>query len=105
MRPQGLKPALILGLYAALKRRSSTVVHAFVNLPATSEVVPFPSLLAIEFFDDLAARLNEVAEKVILVFRSEPRALKRRLILSDLRARVELVPFPNQPESGFFRDL
>jgi hypothetical protein len=30
--PQGLKPALIRGLYAALKRRSSTVLHAFVGV-------------------------------------------------------------------------
>jgi hypothetical protein len=28
-RPRGLKPALIWELYAALKRRSSTVLHAF----------------------------------------------------------------------------
>jgi hypothetical protein len=28
--PQGLKPAFIWGLYAALKRCSSTVLHAFV---------------------------------------------------------------------------
>jgi hypothetical protein len=34
MRPQGLKPAPILGLYAALKRRSSTVLPAFVALHA-----------------------------------------------------------------------
>jgi hypothetical protein len=34
---RGLKPALILGLYAALKRRSSTVVHAFVSFFTTSE--------------------------------------------------------------------
>jgi hypothetical protein len=31
MRPLGLKPALILEAYAALKRRSSTVLHAFVG--------------------------------------------------------------------------
>jgi len=31
MRPQRLKPALILGRYAALKRRSSTVLYAFVS--------------------------------------------------------------------------
>jgi hypothetical protein len=33
MRPLGLKPELILILYAALKRRSSTVLHAVVVLP------------------------------------------------------------------------
>ena len=32
--PQGLKPALILRAYAALKRRSSTVLHAFVSFSA-----------------------------------------------------------------------
>jgi hypothetical protein len=31
MRPRGLKPALVLGRYAALKRRSSTMLHGFVN--------------------------------------------------------------------------
>jgi hypothetical protein len=31
MRPRGLKPALVLGRYAALKRRSSTVLHGFVS--------------------------------------------------------------------------
>ena len=35
MRPQGLKPELILWVYAALKRRSSTVLQAFVSLLAT----------------------------------------------------------------------
>jgi len=30
MQAQGLKPALVLCPYAALKRRSSTVLHAFV---------------------------------------------------------------------------
>jgi hypothetical protein len=30
------------GLYAALKRRSSTVLHAFASFSATSQVVPFP---------------------------------------------------------------
>src|SRR3984957_16315864 len=32
IRPQGLKPTLVLGLYAALKRRSSTVPHIFTVL-------------------------------------------------------------------------
>jgi hypothetical protein len=53
MRPPGLKPVLILGVYAALKRRSSTVVlhafvglhafvvlHAFLSFSATCEAVP-----------------------------------------------------------------
>jgi hypothetical protein len=31
MRPRGLKPALGLRGYAALKRRSSTVQHGFVS--------------------------------------------------------------------------
>jgi len=39
----GAEAALILGLYAALKRRSSTVLHAFVGLSAASEVVPSQS--------------------------------------------------------------
>ena len=48
MRPQGLKPTLVLGLYAALKRRSSTVphiftvLHIFVSFSATFEFVLFP---------------------------------------------------------------
>jgi len=50
-------------------------------------------------------RRSEAAEKLILVFRSKPQALKRAPFLSDLTARVELVPFPNQHESGFFSDL
>jgi hypothetical protein len=37
MRPQGLKPALILRPYAALKRRSSTMPHAFVSFSAPSK--------------------------------------------------------------------
>jgi len=48
IRPQGLKPTLVLGLYAALKRRSSTVphiftvLHIFVSFSATFEFVLFP---------------------------------------------------------------
>jgi hypothetical protein len=33
----GLKPALILELYAALKRRSSTVLHAFVSFSVAAK--------------------------------------------------------------------
>jgi hypothetical protein len=35
-----------------------------------------------------------VAEKVVNKAESIPQALKRRQILNDLAARVELVPFP-----------
>jgi hypothetical protein len=47
MRPLGLKPALILELYAALKRRSSTVLRALVGFSAVcgSWALPEPSLL------------------------------------------------------------
>jgi hypothetical protein len=41
--PQGLKPALIVGLYAALKRRSSTVPHAFVVFPQPLKPRPSPT--------------------------------------------------------------
>jgi hypothetical protein len=44
-------------------------------------------------FGAVAARLKEVAKKVILSARSRPQALKRKSILSRLAARVELVPF------------
>jgi hypothetical protein len=43
--PQGLKRVLILGLYAALKRRSSTVLHAFVSFFAASDSRGFRNLL------------------------------------------------------------
>jgi hypothetical protein len=41
MRPLGLKPVLILEVYAALKRRSSTVLHAFAN---PSGLLPFAAV-------------------------------------------------------------
>jgi hypothetical protein len=49
--PLGLKPAWILEVYAALKRRSSTVLHAFVHdatsirgfFPQPLKNVPFPN--------------------------------------------------------------
>jgi len=44
MRPLGLKPAPIWELYAALKCRSSTVLHAFLGFSAATETVPFPHL-------------------------------------------------------------
>jgi hypothetical protein len=38
MRPRGLKARIpFAGFYAALKRRSSTVLHAFVRFPALSK--------------------------------------------------------------------
>jgi hypothetical protein len=46
---RGLKPALILELYAALKRRSSTVLHAFVSFSATSEAAPSQYHSAVPF--------------------------------------------------------
>jgi hypothetical protein len=46
---------------------------------------------------------EEVAEKVVLDPESEPQALKRGPIFSDLAARVELVPFPKPSRQEFFR--
>jgi len=46
-----------------------------------------------------------VAEKVVNKAESIPQALKRRHILNDLAARVELVPFPRPFEFYFFRSL
>jgi hypothetical protein len=45
MRPQGLKPAPILKLYAALKRRSSAVLPAFVSFSATSGSRALPEII------------------------------------------------------------
>ena len=53
MQTQGLKPALILGHYAALKRRSSTVLHAFVGFPRPPKAVPLPNPRGSEFFRNL----------------------------------------------------
>jgi hypothetical protein len=39
-RPLGLKPDVDCRAYAALKGRSSTVMHAFVSFSASCEVVP-----------------------------------------------------------------
>jgi hypothetical protein len=36
MRSPGLKPALMVALYAALKRRSSTLPHDFIRFSAAS---------------------------------------------------------------------
>jgi hypothetical protein len=57
MRPQGLKPTLILGLYAALKRRSSTVLHAFVSFSAARKLgrVQEPILNTLKFVTPPAA--------------------------------------------------
>jgi hypothetical protein len=40
---------LIRGLYAALKRRSSTVLHAFVGFSVASEVAPFQNELRLHY--------------------------------------------------------
>jgi hypothetical protein len=48
---------------------------------------------------------EEAAEKVFQGEESVPQALKRGRILSDLAARVELVPFPNPLQTEFFRNL
>jgi len=45
MQPQGLKPALILKLHAALKRHPSTVLPAFVNFSATSGSRALPEII------------------------------------------------------------
>jgi hypothetical protein len=57
MRPQGLKPRLILGLYAALKRLSSTALHAFVNFSAACKLERFqkPILNMLKFVTPPAA--------------------------------------------------
>ena len=40
MRPPGMKPALIVNAYAALKRRSSTLLQAFLSFSAAREGMP-----------------------------------------------------------------
>jgi len=49
--------------------------------------------------------IQVAAEKVGNKAESIPQALKRRHILNDLAARVELVPFPRPFELDFFRSL
>jgi hypothetical protein len=57
MRPLGLKPALILRLYAALKRRSSTVLHAWL----------FPSIWLRSSLSNLIIQLQPAMERRVLL--------------------------------------
>ena len=53
----------------------------------------------------LAARLEEVAEKLAAHPRSLPQALKRGLIFNDLTARMNSCPSRTLLELEFFRNL
>jgi hypothetical protein len=53
----------------------------------------------------LKGRCSQAEEKVANNAQNLPQALKRGHILSDLAARVELVPFPRPFEFDFFRSL
>jgi hypothetical protein len=52
-----------------------------------------------------AVKFDEVPEEVLDDAGSEPQALKRRSILSESAARVELVPFPFVGRVKFFCSL
>jgi hypothetical protein len=52
-----------------------------------------------------AARLEQAAEKLVSNVQSIPQALKLGHMLSELAARVELVPFPRPLESDLFRSF
>jgi len=55
--PPGLKPHFILLAYAALKRRSSTAMHAF-KATHSFATGSFPSLLPMDLFGDAATPLS-----------------------------------------------
>ena len=48
---------------------------------------------------------EQAAQKLITAEGRVPQALKRECVVSDLAARVELVPFPISLEREFYRCL
>jgi len=87
MRPRGLKPALIVSAYAALKRRSSTVLSTSRNAPLYYGAFHFPERGALprhgtrlwSFLRELLALLLHQAskEKSSEVAFAAPRFLSR----------------------------